>query len=339
MRFEKVALLGLECVDAPEVIPSSAIVQQLSGTFDRLGIRQDLLESVAGIRSRRFWKEGTMPSDAATMAAEKVLGVTQVDRDRIGLLINSSVCRDYLEPSTACLVHGNLGLPAGCLNYDLGNACLAFLNSMEMASAMIEAGSIDYALIVDGESSRSITEATVKRLQAEETTLEDVHSQFASLTLGSGAVAMILARADLHPECTHRFLGGVSLAATEHRNLCRGVMDWMVTNTKKLLGAGIELASKTWCLAQSELGWSCEALDVLILHQVSQVHTASLLQALGLDPDRALLTFPEFGNVGPASVPMALAKALEVGKIDAGQRIALMGIGSGLNCTFSEVVW
>jgi acyl-CoA:acyl-CoA alkyltransferase len=45
------------------------------------------------------------------------------------------------------------------------------------------------------------------------------------------------------------------------------------------------------------------------------------------------------GNIGPASVPIVLARAVELGKIRRGDRVALLGIGSGLNCAMAEVVW
>ena len=339
MRFDNIAILGLEYVDAPNMVSSSEIADRLAPTFDRFEMRHDILEEVAGIRERRYWDEGVQPSDAATLAAEAVLATTGIDRSRIGVLVNSSVCRDFLEPSTACIVHGNLELAPTCLNYDLGNACLAFLNSMEMVSTMLEKGDIDYALIVDGESSRTVIEATVDRLLQPSSTPEQLRAQFAALTLGSGSVAMLLGRADEHPDCTHRYLGGVNLAATQHRKMCRGQMDWMETDTRGLLEAGVKLARMTWGKAQQKMKWVAEELDEIILHQVSQVHTASLIKALGLDPARALLTFPSLGNVGPASVPLTLRKAIELGRVKEGTRCALMGIGSGLNCTFAEVVW
>ena len=66
-----------------------------------------------------------------------------VDRSRVGLLVNTSVSRDYLEPSTASIVSGNLGLNDNCLNFDIANACLAFLSGMDVASRMLERGEID----------------------------------------------------------------------------------------------------------------------------------------------------------------------------------------------------
>jgi 3-oxoacyl-[acyl-carrier-protein] synthase-3 len=338
MKFKNVVIQSLTSIDPPIRVTSIEIEKQLKATFDRLGIRDNLLEEVSGIGARRFWEKGTMPSDAATLAAEKVLADAGIDRGKIGVIINTSVCRDYLEPSTACIVHGNLGLSENCLNFDVGNACLAFLNGMDIASRMIERAEIEYALIVDGESSRPITEATIKRLLEPGVSEDQFRAEFASLTLGSGAAAMILARKELAPQ-GHPYLGSVSRSATEFNKLCHGQMDRMVTDTRILLSEGLKLASKTFQAAKIAFGWVASELDQFVIHQVSKVHTDSLVKLLGLDPDKVHAIYPEMGNIGPASVPIVLAKAVELGRIRRGDRVALLGIGSGLNCSMAEIVW
>ena len=121
---------------------------------------------------------------------------------------------------------------------------------------------------------------------------------------------MILGRKDALPD-GHAFRGGVSIAATEWSGLCRGQVNFMQTDTRTLLAEGVKLAYRTYQLATDVLAWTPGCLDELILHQVSAVHTRKLCDALGLDSNKALLTFPEFGNIGPASVPFTLAKAVE----------------------------
>ncbi len=338
MKFKNVVIQSLTAIDPPIRVTSIEIEKQLKATFDRLDIRDNLLEEVSGIGARRFWESGTQPSDAATLAAEKVLDDSGIDRGRIGVIINTSVCRDYLEPSTACIVHGNLGLAENCLNFDVGNACLAFLNGMDIASRMIERAEIEYALIVDGESSRPITEATVERLLDPDVGEEQFRAEFASLTLGSGAAAMILARKELSPH-GHPYLGSVSRSATEFNKLCHGQMDRMVTDTRILLSEGLKLASRTFQAAKIAFGWVASELDQFVIHQVSKVHTDSLIKLLGLDPEKVHAIYPEMGNIGPASVPIVLAKAVELGRIRRGDRVALLGIGSGLNCSMAEIVW
>lgn len=338
MQFKNVVIQSLAAVDAPNKVTSAEIGERLRPTMDRLGIRPNLLEEISGIGSRRFWDNDTQPSDAATLAAERAIEDAGIERNRIGVLINTSVCRDYLEPSTACLVHGNLGLDEHCLNFDIGNACLAFFNGMDVAARMIERGEIEYALIVDGESSGPITEATIARLLQPGVEEHQFRAEFASLTLGSGAAAMIMCQRELQPE-GHSYLGSVTRAATEFNKLCYGQMDRMVTDTRVLLTEGLKLATKTFGVAREALGWVVDELDQFIIHQVSKAHTDSLMKLLGLDPEKIHRIYPDMGNIGPAGVPIALAKAVAAGKIKTGDRVALLGIGSGLNCSMAEIVW
>jgi 3-oxoacyl-[acyl-carrier-protein] synthase III len=337
-RFEDVSIAALAHVDAPVRVTSAQLDASLSETYARLGMPAQLLESLTGVRARRFWQPGTRPSDGATLAGRKVIEQAGLDRDRVGLLINTSVCRDYVEPSVACFVHANLELPASCLNFDVTNACLGFLDGMAIAGNMIERRQIDFALIVDAESSREVVESTIGRMRRPDCDAQQLREQLATLTVGSGAVAMLLARSDLAPD-GHRFLGGVSVADTRHNRLCRGTADTGLTDTKNLLHHGVELAGRTWALGQSELGWEGSSVDLFALHQVSALHTQELSKALGFPISKTLLVYPEFGNVGPASVPLVLSKAAEAERLSKGDRVVLGGIGSGLNCSAMGVIW
>jgi acyl-CoA:acyl-CoA alkyltransferase len=338
MLYKHVSIASVAHIDAPIRLSSAEIMGRLEPALQRLGISGNLLEDVAGIRERRIWDGPVQPSDAATMAAQKAIAASGVQRENIGILINTSVCRDFLEPSTASIIHGNLGLSDTCQNFDVGNACLAFLNGMDIAARMIERGDIDYALVVDGEASNEITERTIDRFNRPDATEEQFRSEFASLTLGSGAAAMVLGRSELLPD-GHRFIGSVTRAATEFSHLCRGNMDRMVTDTRTLLVEGLKLAAKTFQAARAGMGWVSSEIDEFVLHQISKVHTAAIVDLLGIDPKRVLAIFPEHGNVGPASVPITLSKLNELGRLQKGKRVALMGIGSGLNCSMAEVVW
>ena len=338
MLFQNVSIAGLAHVDAPHTLTSKAINEQLKPTMDRLGIRTDVLGDIAGIHARRLWDGEVQASDAATLAGVKALGDAGIDPDKVGLLVNTSVSRDYLEPSTASIVSGNLGLPDTCQNFDVANACLAFINGMDIASRMIERGEIDYALIVDGETANLAYEKTLERMTRADVTEDDFRNELATLTLGSGAAAMVLARAELAPGAP-RYKGGVTRAATEWNKLCRGNLDGMITDTRMLLIEGIKLATKTFEAAKQKLGWVAAELDEFVIHQVSKVHTAAFTKAMGIDPKKVMTIFSEHGNIGPASVPIVLSKLREMGRLKKGDRVALLGIGSGLNCSMAEVVW
>lgn len=333
-RFADTAVLAVTAVDAPEILTSTDFDDRLAETYKRVGLRPGLLASLAGISERRWWPRDVTFTDAAAQAGAKALAEAGVDPARVGLLIDTSVSRAHLEPSAAVAVHSALGLPTTCMNFDLANACLGFLNGMQLAAMMIDAGRIEYALIVDGEGSRHTQEVTLERLSRPDATRDDVMSQFATLTLGSGAAAMVLGRTDAHPE-GHRFVGGVMRAATEHHELCIGDLESMRTDAKGLLDAGIALSDVVWEDAKAEFDWS--DMDRYIAHQVSQVHTGAMCRALGIDSDRTPRTFPTRGNMGPAAVPFTLAT--QVDSLSAGDRVLLMGVGSGLNACCAEVVW
>ena len=338
MLFQHVAIAGLAHIDAPKRLTSDEINARLKPTLDRLGIKTDVLGDIAGIHARYLWDDHVLASDVATLAGVKALADAGIDPGKVGLLVNTSVSRDYLEPSTASIVSGNLGMSDTCQNFDVANACLAFINGMDIASRMIERGEIEYALIVDGETANLAYEKTLERLGRDDATEEQFRNEMATLTLGSGAAAMVLARAELVPGAP-RYRGGVTRAATEWNKLCRGNLDGMVTDTRTLLIEGVKLAQKTFIAAKHALGWVSEELDQFVIHQVSKVHTAAFTKAIGIDPRKVMTIFGEHGNIGPASVPIVLSKLREMGRLKKGDRVALLGIGSGLNCSMAEVVW
>ncbi|MCL1601662.1 MAG: 3-oxoacyl-ACP synthase III [Actinomycetia bacterium] len=326
------AIVSVSHVDAPEVVPSSRFDEILAETYERVGAQPGLLESLAGIKERRWWPEGYLFTDAAAAAGAKAIEASGVRVEDIGLLIDTSVCRDRLEPSSAVTVHNALDLPSWCLNFDLSNACLGFVNALQVAGNMIDAGQIDYAVIVDGEGSRDLQEATLARLAGADATMADLFSEFASLTLGSGGAAAVVGR---HSENqgSHNVVGGIARADTSHHNLCVGNLDQMRTDTKSLLNAGLQV---------SKLGWGDAPdawldADRYIVHQISQVHTAMLCETLGIDPAKVPLTFPLLGNVGPASIPITLS--MESDSLKPGDQVLLLGIGSGLNAAAMELIW
>lgn len=338
MTFEDVSIAGLACLDAPQRISSAALCDRLGPSLARLHLNADVLEQLTGIVARRFWEPGATVGEVAALAGAKALSAAGLDRERVGVVISTSVSKDFIEPSVASAVHGRLGLSPRAMNFDVGNACLAFLDAMVIAGNMIERGQVEHALIVDGESSRFLTDQTLARLGDGGCDLRTFFANFASLTLGSGAVAMVLSRRDLAPD-GHRFKGGVFLAASQHNGLCRGQAHEMLTDSAGLLTAGLVLAEQAWALAARELDWSPDALDEVCVHQVSARHTQLLGERLGLDPAKLFAIYPEFGNIGPASLPTLLAKADAAGRLAKGSRVGLLGIGSGLNCAMFEVEW
>jgi 3-oxoacyl-[acyl-carrier-protein] synthase-3 len=337
--FKNVAIEALAYELPPHRVTSAELEGQIAATMERLGVPLGRIEALAGIRERRFWDPGVMPSAVATLAARQAIEQAGIDPQQIGCLINTSIWKDYLEPSTACLVHGNLGLSPRCMNFDITNACLGFMNGITTIGMMIEAGEITHGLVVNGDSAREVVEATIARLQDPNCTQQTFRDNFATLTIGSSTVAMLLCHKNLS-RTGHLVNGAVTLAATEHNRLCVGTADGMITDASALLVAGVKLAAATWQLAGHTFeNWNDDEIALYAPHQVGSRHMTAVADAVGLSHNKLFLNFPALGNVGPAAVPISLAQAVEAGRVQPGDHLGLLGIGSGLNCSMMSVTW
>lgn len=339
MRFQRVRLASLAHDLPPRRVPSEELEERLAPIYGRLGLRVGRLELMTGIAERRFAEPGTRPSTLATGAGRLALLRSGISPEQLGAVIHSSVCRDFLEPATASVVHSNLGLPETCAAFDLSNACLGFLNGMIEVARAIELGEIRAGLVVSGEDGGPLVEATIASLlqRADQVTRKELKLALASLTIGSGSVAAVLTASDLAPDAPV-FLGGAQRADTRHVELCQGDQvgelggPLMETDAEALLEAGCSLAARTFPDFLGQLDWRREEVDRFVTHQVGGAHRRALLGALELDPSLDFPTVETLGNVGTVSAPISLSLALESGSIPPGSRVAILGIGSGLHC-------
>jgi 3-oxoacyl-[acyl-carrier-protein] synthase-3 len=113
----------------------------------------------------------------------------------------------------------------------------------------------------------------------------------------------------------------------------------MLTDSEELLLAGIGVASRAWARFVKLTGWTAATPDRVITHQVGKAHSRELFKALGFDLAKDYTTFETLGNVGSVSCPITLARAIEAGALGAGQKAALLGIGSGLSSLMMAVEW
>ncbi len=337
-RVANTSLLSIAAEEAPVVVTSAEMDDAVAGTLKRLRLARGLVQRVAGVKERRWWADGTSLAEGAAMAGSKAMSEAGVDPASIGVVINTSVSRDYLEPAVSVDVHHLLGLPTSTMNFDITNACLGFVNGMQVAASMIDSGQVEYALIVASEDVRATQRATLDRLRDGDITRAEYLNEFATLTLGSGAAAAVLGRSDDHPG-GHRLVGGVARSGTEHHDLCHAVQGKMTTDTAGMLEAGVSLIADAWDEAKEDWRWTT-GVARYVLHQVSVPHTTALLGRLGLDAldkVRVPMTLPSLGNVAAAALPITLAQ--QVSSLVPGDRVLCMGVGSGLNTSLCEIVW
>ena len=332
-----------------DVITSLSLEESLAPVYNKLNLTFGRLEMMTGIRERRFWEDGTPPSKASTIAAEKAIANAEIDKAGIECLLHTSLSRDFLEPATAFLVHDSLGLPPTATIFDISNACLGFVNGMVTLANMIELGQVKAGIVVASESSRLITNTTIDEiLQDPNMTKAKLKPAFASLTLGSGAVAVVLTHSSVS-KSGHTVLGGMMRTASQHNNLCRIENDTyffdpnsrpkMRTDFQGVLRNGLVLAEETWKALKKELRWHNSDVDKVFCHQVSVVHQDLLFDTLMLDESKGFSSVEYLGNVGSVSLPITLAIVIDEGHLNAGDKVAMLGIGSGLASIMLGLEW
>jgi 3-oxoacyl-[acyl-carrier-protein] synthase-3 len=214
---------------------------------------------------------------------------------------------------------------------------------MLQVANQIELGQIQAGLVVGTEDSRSLVESTIAALNADESlTRETVKPAFASLTIGSASAAVLLVHESLS-RTQNRLETAAVRSHSAHHQLCAGGQEaegiLMQTDSEALLHAGLATGRETFAQFLASSGWSRDNIHKTICHQVGGTHRRMMLESLGLTVDRDFATFPWLGNTGSVALPITLAIAAEQGFLSRDQHVALLGIGSGINCVMLGVDW
>ena len=177
-------------------------------------------------------------------------------------------------------------------------------------------------------------------------TRDDIKLAVASLTIGSGSAAVLLCDRELSRH-GHRLTTAVAKANTHPSQLCHsgrdeaadGMQPLMTTDSERLLREGVALAKAAFPAFLATAGWEADEIDKTFCHQVGQAHRKLLFQALELDAKIDFGTFEFLGNTGSVALPISAAIGIERGHIQPGDRIAMLGIGSGINTLMLGVQW
>jgi 3-oxoacyl-[acyl-carrier-protein] synthase-3 len=221
------------------------------------------------------------------------------------------------------------------------------LNGMVQIANAIELGQIEAGMVVSSESSRQIVDMTIERL-LENPTMEIFKETIATLTGGSGAAAVVLARNNLSATHGHRLLGGAICSATRHHRLCTWGPDTgipasrphvMNTDSVGVLKHGVELGIQTFQAFRRTMNWEDDQPDKIICHQVGSTHQRTILDSIGIDAAKDFTTYRFLGNMGTVSLPITAAIAEERRFLKTDDLVGFLGIGSGLSCIMLGIQW
>ena len=370
MHYSRVYLESIGYELAPVVVSTDELEARLEPLYAALRLPKGQLEALTGISERRWWPKDYAFSHGAALAGLKALAASNVKASDIDVLIYAGVCREQLEPATACHVAAELGISSDAAIYDVSNACLGVLNGIVEIANRIELGQARAGLVVSCETAREINDVVIDQM-IESKSMDVFKQAVATLTGGSGAVAVLVVDEELSSNRRRQLLGGATKNAPQFHNLCRWgwqsvtstadrllhteagnllkaafdkgmrhiVTPFMATDAGSVLKYGVDLGSKTWQAFLAKLGWRVDHLDKVICHQVGTLHRDTILKSLGIPAHKDFSTFEYLGNIGTVSLPLTAALAEEREHLRPGDRVGFLGIGSGLNCMMLGLKW
>jgi 3-oxoacyl-[acyl-carrier-protein] synthase-3 len=225
--------------------------------------------------------------------------------------------------------------------YDVSNACLGLLTGIVQVANMIELGQIRAGVVVGTECGRSLVENTIELLNSNSTlTRDSIKPYFASLTIGSASAAIVVCDEELSQTGNRLTTAMVQCDTTQHE-LCqsRGLESIMQTDSEELMRQGVAAGVATFERFLAAAGWEPTDIDRTFCHQVGAAHRKLMLQSLGLDPANDFATLETLGNTGAVALPVTMALGIEGGQLRRDDRVAMLGIGSGINCLMLGVEW
>lgn len=323
MKYSRVFINSLAYELAPVVVSSSELESRLAPLYQKFRIPMGQLAALTGITERRWWPKGHQLSDGAIKAAHKAIAETGIEVAELGAVVYTGVCRDQHEPATACRIAAALGVSKDTAIYDISNACLGVLSGILDIANRIELGQIKAGMVVSCESARDIVDVTIDNMLADPT-MQNFAQSLATLTGGSGAVAVILTDGSLPLTNVrkHQLLGASHLSAPQHHQLCQWGLqevghniyrEFMRTDAVTLLKEGVELAKHTWEHFLAQRNWLVEQVDKVICHQVGASNRKQVLSALNIPPEKEFPTYQLLGNMGTVSLPVTAAMAHDQG--------------------------
>lgn len=300
---------GMRLRAAGRALPVTALTNDDMRQF--VDTSDEWITSRTGIRQRYFCGEGESTTTLAIAAGRQALERSGLAPEEIGCLLVATSSGEYAMPSTACLVHGALGLPEDIPAMDVGAACAGFLYAVDAARAMLLAHGGRAALVIGAEQMSQLL---------------DMADRNTCVLFGDAAGAAVFA---LDEDAEYAYVCGT-----------RGDMAIQVGGPRRTLPMTMEgqnvfrFAVSTIPATVEELlektGKTLDEVDWVVCHQANQRIIDASVRRLGVPAEKFYKNLDRYANTSAASIPLALAEMKESGKLKSGQRVILVGFGGGL---------
>ncbi|WP_028595620.1 beta-ketoacyl-ACP synthase III [Paenibacillus assamensis] len=328
MNLRPVGIIGTGKY-VPERILSNADLEKMVDTTD------EWIVTRTGMKERRIAAADQMTSDLAYEASVQALAAAGITAEQLDLIVVTTVTPDMPFPSTACIVQERLGAKHAAA-FDLSAACAGFIYGLATASNYIATGMYKYVLVIGAETLSRITDYTDRNT---------------CILFGDGAGAAVLGPVEEGYGIQSFELGadgtGADLLKIEGGGArCLTAVDsaeekrpFIYMNGREVFKFAVRIMGSAAEQALAKAGKTKEDIDLFIPHQANMRIIQSAIERLKLPEEKCVVNLPNYANTSAASIPLALAEAVEQGRLKRGDTVVLVGFGGGLTWGSTVLTW
>jgi 3-oxoacyl-[acyl-carrier-protein] synthase III len=318
-RLRRVKIAGLSTYVPPKLLTNQDL-EQMVETTDQWILQR------TGIRQRHIVEPGVATSDLAREAAIGAMRQAGVTPPQVGFIVVGTTTPDTIFPSTACLLQAKIGA-TDAWGFDLGAACSGFTYALTTGMQMVATGAHDHALVVGADVMSSII---------------DYQDRATCVLFGDGAGAVVLSPADEQEPAIIDFAheidgtGGPALcmpAGGSRMPASHETVDQRLHYVKQDGQAVFKFAvRKTEEIARrlmSKNGIDPSEIDLFVSHQANRRIITAAAERLGLPESKVIINLEMYGNTTAGTIPLALADAVEQGRLKKGDLVLLASVGAG----------
>ncbi len=288
-----------------------------------------------GIKERRHADPGLTLAELSKRAALLAMDRAKIGPQDLGAIILGTATQDRLLPSTACDLQALLGADNAAA-YDLSAACSGWLYGLTQAEGLIASGQSEQVLVVGGELLSRIVDPT---------------DRTTAILFGDGAGAAVVSRATDDRGMLSTFIrsdGKLAELLWRPGGGARHPISQTVLNDKShyIRMAGREVF-KSAVLTMAEAcdealrraGVTSDQIDLLIPHQANIRIIQATADHAGIPMEKVMVNVDRYGNTSSASIPLALAEAVEQGRVKPGSLLLLVAFGAGFTWGSTVIRW
>jgi 3-oxoacyl-[acyl-carrier-protein] synthase-3 len=288
-------------------------------TNDDLSLTMDTndawIQERTGIRERRI---GGTTSGLAIEAGLAALTKAGRRPDEIDAVILATTTPDQIVPGTSATVQDGIGVPGGA--FDVNAACSGFVYGLTVAHGLLAVGA-ERLLVIGSETLSRIT---------------DWDERGVAILVGDGAGAVVLEAVDGPGQLLSWHLEADG--SLRHLLYCDHG-GYLVMDGKEVFRKAVRVVVESAERVIAEAGLTPADIDVLVPHQANLRIITAACQRLGIPEEKAVVVIDRYGNTSSASIPLALADALDHGRIHEGDNVLLTGFGGGMTWASAVLRW